>query len=64
MALFNLAVAPADGQRNVHDPHSEPGDKLPRIIDGTGSISKGFNAIHYIENRNNGEIVFRNTQEP
>lgn len=38
--------------------------QMPRIIDGTGSISKGFSAIHYIENRNNEEIVFRNAQEP
>lgn len=36
----------------------------PRIIDGTGSIAKGFNAIHYIERRNNLENVFWNTQEP
>ncbi|WP_260433519.1 hypothetical protein [Burkholderia sp. Bp8998] len=26
MALFNLDVAPADGKRNVHGPHSGPGD--------------------------------------
>jgi hypothetical protein len=27
--------------------------RVPRIIDGTGSISKGLDAIHCIGNRNN-----------
>ncbi|WP_254212427.1 hypothetical protein [Burkholderia multivorans] len=50
---FNLDAALACRKRNVHDPHSRHGRRVPRIIYGTGSISIETDAIDCSENRNN-----------
>lgn len=63
MTLIQLRRRAGRRQAQRARPSFRARRRVPRIIDGTGSISKGLIAIHYIENRNNRKDDLRNAQE-